>query len=269
MKVETINPNFQEKANAAVLAPTQAKLKEVQRISSSSNFVAGYRLQVVSKCNLVPKSPLSPTQFDFCYRAPMASLQQWQCSACTFRNSGARTMCEICQTPRPTRPVAPAPAPSKSAAPWNCAKYVDWPFLSSTRRSHPLMCRCTFLNPASATACQACNSVKSKRSFPFFWSLESFVVPVALVLLVPLDSFAFTFLLSTLPPLFHHGLVCAAVAPASVPAPAPAPSTRPPATAVPNERDISDLMKMGFSRDDAVTALKMTVRAGRQPARPW
>lgn len=73
--------------------------------------------------------------------------EDWNCAACTMRNSATRKTCEVCHTPRPKAdppahaPEAKVPEPRAPQAPqeWTCSA-------------------CTVVNPATRTVCSMCET---------------------------------------------------------------------------------------------------------------
>eukprot|EP00461_Guttulinopsis_vulgaris_P002917 UN02918 len=115
---------------------------------------------------------------------PLAAAGPWSCEVCTFSNIAARTLCEMCQSPRPASaaPAATASAPKPTAsvsqpkptvqaqaAPKPTASTsVSQPKMatappptaaSTTTASRPWACpQCTYNNSGAARECQMCQS---------------------------------------------------------------------------------------------------------------
>lgn len=84
--------------------------------------------QVLSRLDIQPAAidqvtrTLDPTSLGLCLWPDFANFVtnwrtehvNWSCTACTFLNPTARTMCEICNSPKPALPPTPTPQPSKN-----------------------------------------------------------------------------------------------------------------------------------------------------------
>ena len=101
------------------------------------------------------------------------SSSTWSCDACTTINNGARTRCEVCDTPRPRRATStpsPPPPPIVSAPPPRVPIPLPIPTTTTTipiingKWQCPV---CTYENPSTATSkCEICQTAKPAVTAP-------------------------------------------------------------------------------------------------------